>query len=96
MPNELISEGSKAWDNTLIGYFIGKKLPFSLVKNFYSKLWDKAGLCDIFAIELGYFFFKFSTKEESEAVLEGGPWHLAGQPIILKNWHIGLELTKEA
>ena len=54
MPNDLLIEGSKAWDNTLVGYFIGKGLPF----------WDKAGLLDMYAMDSGYFFFKFNSKEE--------------------------------
>ena len=96
MPKDLIIEGSKAWANTLVGYFIGRRLPFSLVKNISIRLWDKAGLVDMYATDSGYFFFKFNSKEESDAILEGGPWHFGGQPIILKNWHVGLELTKEA
>ena len=50
----------------------------------------------MYATDSGYYFFKFSSREECNAVLEGGPWHVGGQPIILKNWHVGLELTKEA
>ena len=96
MPSELIFAGSKAWNNTLVGYFIGKRLPYSLVRNFSARLWNKAGLFSMHATDSGYFFFKFNSKEASDAVLEGGPWYLAGQPIILKNWHVGLELTKEA
>ena len=38
MIKDLIAKGSKAWDNTLVGYFIGKRLPYSLVKNFTSRL----------------------------------------------------------
>ena len=96
MPDELLIEGSKAWDTTLVGYFIGKRLPFSLVKSVSNRLWNKVGLSDMYATESGYFFFKFNSMAECEAVLEGGPWHVAGQPIILKKWHVGLELTKEA
>ena len=48
------------------------------------------------ATDSGYFFFKFNTREDSEAVLEGGPWHIAGQPLILRNWQVGLKLEKEA
>ena len=28
-------------------------------------------------------------------MLENGPWHVAGQPILLRNWHAGLVLDKE-
>ena len=96
MPKAITEVGSREWDNTLVGYFIGRKLPYSLIKNATSKLWSKAGLVDMLATDSGYFFFKFSSQAESEAVLEGGPWHVAGQPIILSNWQVGLRLEKVA
>ena len=45
---------------------------------------------------MGHFLFRFNSKEESEAILEGGPWHIAGQPLILRNWQPRLQLSKEA
>ena len=73
LPKEMAIEGSKAWTNTLIGYFTGKKLPYTFVKNASSRLWSKAGLHDMLATEFGYFFFRFNSNEECNAVLEGGP-----------------------
>ena len=96
VPKAIISEGSRKWEDTLVGYFIGKKLPYSLVKTATARLWTKLGLTDMLATDSGYFFFQFHSKDASEAVLEGGPWHIAGQPIILRKWTLGLELTKEA
>ena len=43
LPKVVADEGSKAWENTQIGDFIRKKLPYSLVKNAFSRLWSKAG-----------------------------------------------------
>ena len=51
IPDHLTNEGSKAWDFTLVGYFLGRKLPYSLVKHSSSRLWDKAGLCDMYRSE---------------------------------------------
>ena len=48
------------------------------------------------ATDRDHFFFKLSSQAESEAVLEVGPWHFAGQPIILRSWQPGLHLDKEA
>ena len=96
LPKALAVEGSRGWEGTLVGYFIGKKLPYSLIKNISAKMWGKAGLMDMLATESGHFFFKFNSKEESVAVLEGGPWHFAGQPMILRSWQPGIKLEKEA
>ena len=96
LPKTLATEGSKAGDNTLVGYFIGKRLPYSLVKSATLRLWSKAGLIDMLATDSGYFYFKFNSREDCEAILEGGPWHIAGQPILLRKWQTGLKLSKEA
>ena len=69
MPRAVADEGSKAWENTLVGDFIGTKLPYSLVKNASTRLWGKLGLNHMLGIESGYFFFKFNSKDESDAIL---------------------------
>ena len=96
VPKTIVAEGCRKWEHTLMGYFIGRKLPYSLVKTATSRMWTKLGLVDMLATETGYFFFKFANKDSCEGVLEGGPWHIAGQPILLRKWEPGLELTKES
>jgi len=85
MPVAVTKEGSKKWESTLMGYFIEKKLPYSLVSKAAYRYWGKVGLSEVLATESGYFFFKFSTTDQKDAVMEGGPWHFASQPMILKN-----------
>ena len=48
------------------------------------------------ATDSGYFSFIFASIEQKDAVIEEGPWHIASQPIILKNWEPGFTLSKEA
>ena len=96
IPDCVISDGVRDWDTTLVGYFLGRKLPYTLVSNSAHRMWDKFGLYEILATDTGYFFFKFNDKSQSEAILEGGPWHFAGQPIIMKSWSPGLTLSKES
>ena len=72
MPKAIADAGSKEWENTLVGYFIGRRLPYSFVKSATATLWSKVGLRDILATDSGYFFFKFNSKDECNSVLEGG------------------------
>ena len=94
IPREVSASGSKVWENSLVGYFL-KRLPYSFVKSSTSRLWNKIGLMDMLATDSGYYVFKFSSQEECEAVLEGGPWHIGGQPIILKKWQPRIRFKKE-
>ena len=96
IPETTISQGSVDWENTIMGYFLDKKLPYSLVHNATSRLWKKHGLHDILATDAGHFFFKFNTSTDCETVLESGPWYIAGKPIILRKWQPGLKFEKEA
>ncbi|KAK3212588.1 hypothetical protein Dsin_017294 [Dipteronia sinensis] len=94
-PMEVAEDGSKAWKNWLVDYFIEKKLPFSLVNNIAMRLWGNHGLQEVLANDKGFFFFKFSDDEACSNVLESGPWFFFGRMVILKKWHPRLILTKE-
>ncbi|KAK3204591.1 hypothetical protein Dsin_018637 [Dipteronia sinensis] len=70
---EVAEDGSKAWKNYLVGYFIEKKLTFSLVNNIAMLLWGNRGLQEVLANDKGFFFFKFSDDKACSNVLESGP-----------------------
>ena len=57
-------------------------------------MWSKVGLNDMLATDTGYYFVKYISKEESLVVLQGGPWHITGNALILQNWQPGLILQK--
>ncbi|GJW73856.1 zinc knuckle CX2CX4HX4C containing protein [Tanacetum coccineum] len=44
IPLEAVKEVSACFDNTLYGYFVGKKLAFPLVENYLKNAWIKYGL----------------------------------------------------
>ncbi|GJR76641.1 hypothetical protein Tco_0089006 [Tanacetum coccineum] len=73
IPMEAVKEVSSAFDNTLYGYFIGKRLAFPLVENYVKNTWAKFGLRHVMH-KNGFFFFQFSTREGMQKVLESGPW----------------------
>ncbi|KAK0608558.1 hypothetical protein LWI29_032416 [Acer saccharum] len=93
---EVAEDGSKAWKNCLVGYFIEKKLPFSLVNNIAMRIWGNRGLLEVLANDKGFYFFKFSNDEACSNVLEAGPWLFAGRMVILKKWHPKLILSKDS
>ncbi|GKC74117.1 hypothetical protein Tco_1120000 [Tanacetum coccineum] len=75
IPMEAVKEVSLAFDNTLYGYFIGKRLAFPLVENYVKNTWAKFGLRHVMHNN-GFFFFQFSSREGMEKVLKSGPWVL--------------------
>ncbi|GJS72430.1 zinc knuckle CX2CX4HX4C containing protein [Tanacetum coccineum] len=85
IPLAAVEEISHRFQNTLYGYFIGKRLAFPLVENYMKNAWEKFGLKRVMLTN-GFFFFQFATREGMERVLENGPWLIRLVPIILNIW----------
>ena len=44
----------------------------------------------------GFIFFKFSSADGLSAILDRGPWFIAGRFLVLKRWERNLNLSAEA
>ncbi|KAL0293094.1 UNVERIFIED_CONTAM: hypothetical protein Sradi_6956000 [Sesamum radiatum] len=52
-------------------------------------------LQQVSATSSGFFFFRFKNKAAMENVIEGGPWLVQGQPIVLQCWEPGMSLRRQ-
>ncbi|GKD87786.1 uncharacterized protein Tco_1358940, partial [Tanacetum coccineum] len=95
MPRRVVENVSTRFENTLYGYFIGKRLAFPVVEYYVKNNWAKFGLKRIMLNAKGFFFFKFDSRVGLENVLECGPWMFRNNPIILKRWTMNTSLLKE-
>ncbi|GJV61610.1 zinc knuckle CX2CX4HX4C containing protein [Tanacetum coccineum] len=67
-----VKDVSDRFENTLYGYFIGKRLAFPVVENYVKNAWKKFGLERVMLTH-GFFMFQFATKDGMEIfVLYGG------------------------
>ncbi|GKF34857.1 zinc knuckle CX2CX4HX4C containing protein [Tanacetum coccineum] len=94
IPLEVVKEVSACFDNTLYGYFVGKKLAFPLVENYVKITWIKYGLERVMN-KNGFFFFQFSTREGMEKVIENSPWLIRSVPLILNVWTPNAQVKKD-
>ncbi|CAL5409216.1 unnamed protein product [Camellia sinensis] len=83
------------WEACLVGYFIDKNLPYTLIKNNANNMWKNKGLVDILKNDDGFFFFMFENRDCCIDVLEEGPWYVGGFLLVLKQWHRMMKLSKE-
>lgn len=74
IPLSVVEKVSSRLEHTLYGYFMGKRMAFSVVEYYARNNWAKHGLKRIMMNSKGFFFFKFDTLAGVEAVLEGGLW----------------------
>ncbi|GKA83517.1 zinc knuckle CX2CX4HX4C containing protein, partial [Tanacetum coccineum] len=94
IPLAAVEEVSQRFENTLYGYFIGKRLAFPLVETYVKNALAKFGL-ERTMLTNGFFFFQFATREGMERVLENGPWLIRLVPIFLNIWTPNTVLKKD-
>ncbi|XP_020692280.1 uncharacterized protein LOC110106668 [Dendrobium catenatum] len=81
-----LSEGKSIWNNALIGYSLGPRPYYERLLKAMQKLWPLKGSMSLLSMADGFFLLKFSTSEDLESILSGGPWFLLGKPFILQRW----------
>ncbi|KAK4382247.1 hypothetical protein Sango_2890500 [Sesamum angolense] len=90
--DDVVREGSRRWDNTAVGYFLGRKPYYYHLNEYVRSVWPDVKT--VTATSNGFYFFQFKTEIAMEEVIEGGPWLFQGQPIVLQRWEPGMVLRK--
>ncbi|KAF8025231.1 hypothetical protein BT93_F2160 [Corymbia citriodora subsp. variegata] len=91
--DEDLDAADPLWKQCLVGYFVGKKLPFKLVEIALKHLWGHR-LMEVKANDQGFFFFHIPDPEFRRKVIEGGPLTVARVSLMLQQWQPMLELKK--
>ncbi|GJZ25346.1 putative reverse transcriptase domain-containing protein [Tanacetum coccineum] len=80
------------YENSIVGFFVGKDPSFPVVQNYVSNTWSKFGFKKVIRNDNGVYLFKFASKAGLEQVLERGPWMIRKSPIILNKWSSSVSL----
>ena len=94
-PTDLEEIGRSMWMNSLVGYFMGRKLPFQAVNRIAHIIWGSRGLEEVIVQGEGVYLFKFKTADYLDEIMAQGQWHFARCPVILRKWYDGISLTPE-
>nr|GEY12644.1 putative zinc finger, CCHC-type [Tanacetum cinerariifolium] len=94
LPKYAMEYFKSRYENTLVGYFVGKSIAFSVVQNYVNNTWGKFGLQKLMSSDNGVFLFKFSTKDGIDQVFQRGPLMIRNSLIILTKWSSKLSLKK--
>ncbi|GJW29360.1 retrovirus-related pol polyprotein from transposon TNT 1-94 [Tanacetum coccineum] len=95
LPIAAIKAVQHKYKNSLVGFLVGKKVAFPLVKNYITNTWAKFGFKKIMGDDEWVFYFKFSSLKGLEQVLEQGPWLIRNVPLILTKWSPNMTLSKD-
>ncbi|GKA40584.1 hypothetical protein Tco_0733177 [Tanacetum coccineum] len=95
LPVENVMAAQSKFANSLVGFFVGKRVAFHLVQNYVTNTWTKFGFQKVIKDDDDVFYFKFTSITGLEQVLEQGPWLIRNQPLMLTKWTPNLELSKD-
>nr|GEU75037.1 hypothetical protein [Tanacetum cinerariifolium] len=67
---EIVNEGSKKWELTVCGYFVGYKMSYQEMRYNIFRMWGKYGLIKVIPNGNGVFLFKFKNTEGVKSVID--------------------------
>jgi len=69
-PLDVFEDGCEFWKSTLIGHFVGQKLPYLVVNSIAKRIWSSYGLSEVLSSDNGFFIFNFDSVDHAINVLE--------------------------
>ncbi|GKC11412.1 RNA-directed DNA polymerase, eukaryota, reverse transcriptase zinc-binding domain protein [Tanacetum coccineum] len=91
---EIVSEGSKKWELTLCGYFVGYSMSTGELRYNLSRMWGDFGFRELI-VNNGMYLFKFNNEEGLNHVLERGHWMVRNKPLLVQKWNPSLCIEKK-
>ena len=94
-PLDVFEDGCEFWKSTLVGLFVGQKLPYPVVNSIAKRIWSSYGLSEVLSSDNGFFIFNFDSVDHATNVLERAPWHMANKPLVLKHGQPNMQFLKD-
>ncbi|KAA0049771.1 DUF4283 domain-containing protein [Cucumis melo var. makuwa] len=70
---EVIDQGIRVWENSLVGQLIDAKLPYAVIQCLVEKIWGKIEMSIITILENDLICFQFRRPKSVEWILSRGP-----------------------
>ncbi|KAL0927743.1 hypothetical protein M5K25_001949 [Dendrobium thyrsiflorum] len=83
---EAIEQNMKKLEFAVVGKILGKKMSYSFIHDELKRKWKRFGEFKFLLIGKVSFICIFSSLGAREAVLNGGPWTIAGHMVGLSKW----------
>ncbi|KAI3936269.1 hypothetical protein MKW92_029597, partial [Papaver armeniacum] len=89
--SEILQEEVKACEELVIGYCVGRKLPFSMVKKATDELWKTKSEVSITLHSSNSFVFKFMNVDDRNLALDKGAFYIGKSLFIVRPWSPWIE-----
>nr|GEV84608.1 hypothetical protein [Tanacetum cinerariifolium] len=84
LPFAVVQAVKHKFENSLVGFLVGKKVAFPLVKNYVMNTWAKFGFEKVMSNDDVIFYFKVSSLNGLDQVLEQGKDTVTKVPVWVK------------
>ena len=81
---EDIKEEIGFWQFVLAGFFVGPMHKLAMIRGFIEKKWGRVSHPQLLCYPLGWYNFRFDSKEDMELNVKGGLWQVGNRGLILK------------
>ncbi|GAV78744.1 DUF4283 domain-containing protein [Cephalotus follicularis] len=94
-PPEVAAIEAQVWENSLVAFLVGKRLPVKSVQEILQRKWGQVGHFSFHVAGSGVFIVKFDNGQARDWVMDNGPWDIWGYHLALRKWSKGMSLTLE-
>nr|GEU33080.1 retrovirus-related Pol polyprotein from transposon TNT 1-94 [Tanacetum cinerariifolium] len=94
LPKDAAAKVKSRYENSIVGFFLGKDPSYPVVQQYVSNTWRKFGFERITRNDDGVYLFKFATRSGRDQVIDKGPWMIRKSPIMLSKWSPSVSLKK--
>ncbi|XP_074288545.1 uncharacterized protein LOC141613701 [Silene latifolia] len=79
-----------------MGNVLGARPTVAQMQAYVTKSWNHVSLHAVQYFRRGWFSFRFTSAEDMDEVLKGGPWSLGSNSLVLKKWspNFSMEMDK--
>ncbi|KAI3851039.1 hypothetical protein MKX03_014464 [Papaver bracteatum] len=86
--DEEFQDGCNDWKNSLVGFFAGEEGYLDTDIEMVEELWEVKGNFSMFAMDNGFYLFKFSCARDKIRILESADlWKIQQRQLILREWN---------
>ena len=94
LSKEIFPQIRTPWSKALIVKVYGRTVGFNYLTFKINALWKPMAKLDCVNLGNDFFFIRFSSNEDYDKVLKGGPWFVGEHFLAIKQWELYFKASK--
>ncbi|KAK4732123.1 hypothetical protein R3W88_025111 [Solanum pinnatisectum] len=95
LDKDKVEKENAKWRCALVVYVMGEIPGYKYMSRYVEKTWSTIAKPELFLYENGFYVARFQSLGDMKKVLYSGPHTIGNKPIILKQWTVEFDFTKE-